>query len=190
MQTGYSTHSQKKSIYSISNTHPKIAMQKPPQDLRLQQCVRFTSALKYIPSDAGADRSCGISLLLPYALIWRTKSVDALGRKSWSRWGQAAPALPHENTHTPYRALSSGVLTRGSHSYSRLRRNREKEKRLRNWPVFRFHPPAAACPQCSSWPEGTPSFEPFLSKSSQRPRTNLRWQKGLHWPQAVRKKEK
>lgn len=121
---------------------------------------------------------------------WRVKCVFAMGRKSWSRQGEAAPFLHHGNTHIPYHALSSNVLTCSSHSYSHLRRNGEKEIRLRNWPVFHFHPPASACPQCSSWPEGMPSSEPFLSKSSQRPHTNLHWQKGLHWPQAVRKKEK
>lgn len=122
--------------------------------------------------------------------IWRIKSVHALGRKSWSRWEQAASFLHNGNTHMPYHALSSNILMCGSHSYSHLRTNREKEIRLRNWPVFHFHPPASACPQCSSWPEGMPSSEPFLSKSSRRPHTNLHWQKGLHWPQAVRKKEK
>lgn len=99
MQTGYSAHSQKKSIYSISNIHPKTSMQKKPQDLRSLQYVRFSSALKYIPSDAGAGSSCGISLLLLYALHMKNQECACTGEEELKQVG-AGSILSSQWKHT------------------------------------------------------------------------------------------
>lgn len=153
----------------------------------MQYVVSFSSALKNIHSGVGAYGSCVVRLYL--LRVMKSEMFACVEKKELTQAGEEAFFL-HSRKHTLPIMHLAAMSWPPVHITIMISEETEKEKSLRNWPVFHFHPPASACPLCSSWPEGMPSSEPFLSKSSQRPHTNLHWQKGLHWPQAVRKKEK